>query len=206
MAVLAPLALAVGPTLASWGLEAAATAGVFGAGSAAFTAFEMADTIGSFASAASGIGGLISGVGGVMSAVGARNAGISANQEANYRAKQAEINAGQERASAQRASIEQIRQLRVTQSHGQAVAAASGAGALDPSVMDIMGDLETQGQYKAATATYQGEDSARNLETQAMLDRYSGKQAKKAGNINALSTLASSATDMFTKYDGGSYG
>ena len=206
MAVLAPLALAVGPTLASWGLGAAASAGVFGAGSAAYSAFEMADTIGSFASAAGTLGSVVSGVGTVMSAVGARNAGISANQEAQYRAKQAEVNAGQERASAQRASIEDIRQLRVAQSRGQAVAAASGAGALDPSVMDIMGDLETQGQYKAATALYQGEDSARNLENQATLDRFSGKNAQKAGNIKSISTLASGATDMYSKYDGGSYG
>ncbi len=198
-----PIAMAVGPTIASWGIGAAATAGAFGAGSAAYSAFELADTIGGMASTIGTIGSV---AGTVMSAVGARNAGISANQEADYRAKQAEINAGQERASAQRASVEQIRQLRVAQSHGQAVAAASGAGALDPSVMDIMGDLEAQGQYKAATATYQGEDSARNLETQAMLDRFSGSQARKAGDVKALSTVMSGATDLYSKYDGGHYG
>lgn len=203
MAVLAPLALAVGPTLASMGLEAAATAGVFGAGSAAFSAFEMADTIGALSST---IGTVESLVGTGIQALGARNAGISANQEANYRAKQATIQAGQERASSQRARIEQIRQLRLVQSRGQAIAAASGAGALDPSVMDIMGDLETEGQYKAAVAGFQGEDSARNLESQAMLDRFSGREAKSAGNIKSISTLMSGASDLFTKYDGGHYG
>ena len=142
----------------------------------------------------------------ILSAVGARNAGIAANQEANYRAQQAEINAGQERASAQRAQVEELRQMRIAQSRGQAVAAASGAGALDPSVMDIMGDLETEGRYRGATAMYEGEERARDLETGAVLARYEGKQAKKAGNIKAVSTLMSGATDLYSKYDGGSYG
>lgn len=203
MAVLAPLALAVGPTLLSSGIGAAATAGMFGAGNAAFTAFELADTIGSVAS---GLGSLGSVVGTGMAAIGARNAGIAADQEANYRAQQDEIRAGQERASAQRASIEEIRKMRLVQSRGRAVAAASGAGALDPSVMDIMGDLETEGRYRAATAAYQGEDSARNLENSAMLSRYTGKQAKSAGNTKAISTLLSGVSDLHAKYDGGSYG
>ncbi len=137
----------------------------------------------------------------LISAVGQRNAGIAANQEANYRAQQDTINAGQERASGQRGAIEQIRQLRLVQSKAQANAAASGAGALDPSVMSIMGDLETQGQYKAAVASYEGEDKARNLETNATLARYTGKQAESAGNMAAIGTLMSGASSMYSKYN-----
>ncbi len=195
-----PIAMAVGPTIASWGIGAAATAGAFGAGSAAFSAFEMADTIGSMASTIGTIGQV---AGTVMSAVGARNAGIAANQEADYRAQEAHIQAGQELAASQRSSIEQIRQMRLVESRGQALAASSGAGALDPSVVDIMGDLETQGRYKAAVAGYEGQDKAANLDNQATLDRFSGGQAEKAGNIKAVSTLMSGASDLWTKYDGG---
>ena len=146
----------------------------------------------------------------VMSAIGQRNAGIAAQQEANYRAQQADINAGQERASAQRGMIEELRQMRIAQSRGQAVAAASGAGALDPSVMDIMGDLETEGRYRASTVKYEGEERARDLETGAVLARYEGRQAKKAGKLKAISTLMGGATDLYSKYDaksgGGSFG
>lgn len=205
MAVLAPMAMAVGPTLASWGAEAAFASALSGATSFGF-ANTMASVAGTIGSVTSAVGPLAGVVGAGVSAIGARNAGIAAEQEANYRAKQDEITAGQKRASAQRATIEEIRKMRLTQSRGQAIAAASGAGALDPSVMDLMGDLETEGRYRAATAAYEGEDSARNLENKAMLSRYSGKQARSAGNTKALSTLMSGASDLYSKYDGGSYG
>ena len=136
----------------------------------------------------------------LMSAVGARHEGIAAKQEAEFRAKQAEIQASQERASGQRAMIEELRQMRIKQSRGQAVAAASGAGALDVSVMDIMGDLETEGRYRAETALYESEERARELETGAVLSRYGGKQAKRAGDIRAIATLATGGAKAYSKY------
>jgi hypothetical protein len=199
------IGLMVGPTLANAGASAAFSSALAGA-----TSFGFANSVAGFASAVSGVSGMFAPAAGLigagMSALGARNAGISAEQEAEYRARQDKINAGQERASGQRASIEEIRQLRLAQSRGQAIAAASGAGALDPSVMDIMGDLETDGRYRAATAAYEGEDRARNKETSAMLSRYSGKQARSAGNTKAISTIMSGVSDLYSKYDGGSYG
>lgn len=202
MAVLAPLALAVGPTLASYGIGAAATAGVFGAGTAAYSAFELADTIGAASGTLSTIGTV---AGTAMSALGARNAGIAANQESEYRAQEEQVQAGQALASSQRQQVEDIRQMRLVESRGQAVAAASGAGALDPSVMDIMGDLETQGRYKSAVAGYEGQDSAANLNDKANLDLFSGSQSQSAGNIKAISTVMSGASSLYNKYDGGSY-
>ncbi len=206
MAVLAPLALAVGPTLASGiataGVAAGTTAGITAA-TGALAAANATMSIGSFFAAASPYLSAISGVGTVMSALGARNAGISANQEAEYRAQQEKIQAGQTLASSQRQQVEQIRQMRLVESRGQALAASSGAGALDPSVMDIMGDLETQGRYKAAVAGYEGQDSANNLESKANLDMFSGSQAQSAGNIKAISTLMSGASSLYSKYDGG---
>lgn len=136
----------------------------------------------------------------VMSAVGQRNEGIAANQEAQYKAKQAEVNAGQERASSQRAMVEELRQMRLTQSRAQAVSAASGGGALDSSVMDIIGDLETEGRYRANVKKYEGEESARDLETGAMLSRYQGKNAKKAGNMAAIGTIMSGGSKAAGMY------
>lgn len=201
MAVLAPLALAVGPTLASWGANAAFASALAGTGT-----FATANAMAGFASAVGTIAPVLSGVGTVTSALGARNAGIAAEQEANYRADQMKVNAGQERASAQRQMIGEIKKMRLVQSRGQALAAASGAGALDPSVMDIMGDLETEGRYRGAVAGYEGEDRARSLESGAVLARYEGKNARKAGSIKSLSTIMSGASDLYSKYDGGSYG
>lgn len=116
-------------------------------------------------------------------------------QSLEYQAKQRESIAGQERAQAQRRAIEESRTKRLTQSKVVARSSASGAGALDGSVIDIMGDLEQEGQYNAGVALYEGEERARSLETGAALDRYEGEQARIAGKTaKRASYLAAGST------------
>lgn len=143
----------------------------------------------------------IAGVAGtVMSATAARNEGIAQQQQADYQAAQMKIQAGQERAAAQRKALSALHEKDLVQSKAQANAAGSGAGALDPSVVDIMGDLEQQGQYNANVATYEGEDRGRNLESGAALKIYEGKQAKAAGNTKAIGALISGGSSLLSKY------
>lgn len=111
--------------------------------------------------------------------------GRAQRDRAEFVAAQNERVAGNERATAQRQAIEQQRQKRLTQSRAQAVAAASGGGALDPGVLDIMGGLEDQGNYNALVALYEGESSARNYENQAALTRWQGEQAMNAAGVEA---------------------
>lgn len=131
-------------------------------------------------------------LGTVISAVGSMQQGRAQQQAANYEASQLEQNAQQERAASQRQAMEQRRQGRLAQSRGLALAAASGAGASDPGVLDIMGDIDAEGEYRALTALYEGEERARGRQTQANLRRYEGKAAKRAGNMQAMSTVLSS--------------
>jgi hypothetical protein len=153
--------------------------------------------------------------------------GRAQQQEAEYVARQNENIAGQERAKSQRIAIEQQREKRLAQSTGQAVAAASGGGALDPGVLDIMGGIEDQGNYNALVALYEGESSARNFESQAALTRWQGSNAlaaskmeaagsrtqgsmaRSAGNSAFTSSLLkgggqalSSGTSLYSKYGG----
>lgn len=150
----------------------------------------------------------------LFSTFGAISAGNDAKAAADYEAQQAQIMAGQERASGQRRMIEELRQMRMTTSRARAVNAASGGGSLDPSVIDIMGDLESEGRYRADVAMFESEDRARGMEGGAQLRRFEGKQAQKAGIIKGVSNLASGASTLYSRFGdagdaadtGGAYG
>lgn len=140
----------------------------------------------------------------ILSAVGSAQQGRAQQRAANYQAAQYEQQAGQERASAQRAAIEEHRKATLAQSRALAVSAASGAGASDPTVMNIMGDLGSEGEYRALSALYEGEERARGLQMGAQAKRYEGATAKQAGNMRAASTILSGGMSLYDKYDGGS--
>jgi hypothetical protein len=139
----------------------------------------------------------------LVKAVGQFQAGIAANSQAKLEAKQMEIAAGQERAASQRAAFEERRQSRIVLSNAQAAAAASGAGTTDPSVLNITSSLAGEGEYRALTRMYEGEQSARNYETSAGFRRYEGKQAARAGRIGAMTTLLEGGSSLYQRYGGG---
>lgn len=151
-------------------------------------------------------GTVMSLVGTFQSASAQKAAGAAQQQQNEYVAAQQRQQAGQERAAAQRRSSEARRQGDLAQSRATAVAAASGGGALDPSVIDTIGDLQTNSEYDALNALYEGEDRARSLEMGADIKQYEGRQAKKAGNIAATSTMFSgigqTAGSFYDRYGG----
>ncbi len=104
-------------------------------------------------------------------------------QALEHQAAQARQNAGQERAAAQRAAIEQRRQGRFLESRALARSAASGAGAGDPTVENILGEIGAEGEFRALSELFIGEERALNLETQADLKVFEGNQERRAGDI-----------------------
>lgn len=135
--------------------------------------------------------GTIASVGGsIVSGLGQMQAGRAANASAKFQAAQLEQRVGQERAAAQRQAIEERRKAAFAISRGQAVAAASGGGATDPTVLDVTGGVAAQGEYNALSALFEGEERARGAQLQATATRMEGKQAKKAGMIGGLGTIA----------------
>lgn len=141
-------------------------------------------------------GTLLSAWGQVQAGNAAEQAGRNAQVAADYQASQLERNAGQERAMAQRKAIEEARKKRMAQSRAQALVAAQGGGSLDPSVVDLMGDLEAEGQYNFDMALQQGEESARDMETGAQLKRYEGRQALAAGKAEKRSATIAAAGSL----------
>lgn len=139
----------------------------------------------------------------VVSAAGTIMSGNAARGAANFEAAQMTQQAGQERAASQRRASEQRRQAGLVNSAVRSRAAASGAGATDPTVLDIEGDNAATGEYNALSALYEGEERARGLEMNAGARRYEGQQARQASLFKAGSTLLSSGSSLFSKYGQG---
>lgn len=118
-------------------------------------------------------------------------------------ATQLDALAGTDRASAQRTGSEQKRQARLLQSRALAVAAASGGGASDPTVINILSRLEGEGEYRSLVALYEGEEVARSKEAQASARRKEAKNVKRAGYLSAAGKVLEGGATMFTRFGGG---
>lgn len=171
---------------------------------------------------------IITAVGTLAQMSAAKSEGDAAYETAKMRAAQdreqsrleammLEREAGDDRATSQRAAEEARRVSRIRQSRAMAVAAASGAGAADPDVINIVGGLAAEGDYSAEVELYKGEDSAKYKEWRANVARvtgensarmtmYQGKAAKSASRISAVGTLAKGAASMYGNYAGSGSG
>lgn len=150
----------------------------------------------------------------LLQAKGQRDAAKASQQQAaqvqaakNFEAAQMEQSAVQEVAAAQRRALEERRRATLVASRAQAVAAASGAGASDTTVENIISDIAGEGEYRAGLAIYQGEESARRLRMGAQGARMEGSSIAQFGesrarayNTAALGSLAGGAASLYTKY------
>jgi hypothetical protein len=132
--------------------------------------------------------------------------GISAaNSQAGQlrsEATQLDAMAGLDRASSQRASVEQRRNARLLQSRALAVAGASGGGISDPTVVNLLAKLEGEGEYRALTALYEGEEEARSKERQAVARRKEAGNVKKAALFTAAVKALEGGSTMYTRFGG----
>jgi len=144
------------------------------------------------------IGAGINFIGSMQQVAAVKAAGQAQQQNAYYQAKQMEVNAGQERASAQRGMIEANRKRDLALSRATAINAAGGGSGFD--ILNILTGLKSEGDYEASAQMYQGEDAARGLESQAAATRYEGDVAYKSAKVQskgmkmaAVANLAKSA-------------
>ena len=177
-----------------------------------------------FAAAAPYISGAMSIGGSLLSAKGQRDSGKAAVKQseetaknemvaAEFEARQADYLAGQVKAVSQREAFEQRKGAALLASRALAVAAGSGAGSSDPTVVDIIGNIYAEGAYRSALALYEGEEQARSLGVTATARRLSGKSGasaalgtgksiSKASNTNMFSTLLSGGSSFLDNYGG----
>jgi hypothetical protein len=120
--------------------------------------------------------------------------------EALARARDEEANA--EAAEGQRAALIERRKAKNLMSRARAVAAASGAGVSDPTVVNQMTDIETQGEVNALNAMYAGRTAERGYRRGAAIARNEADASQTAGYLGAASTALDGATSWMDKYGG----
>lgn len=139
---------------------------------------------------------ILQAVGTGVSAVGSLKAGADAKAASEFNAAQLDASAKAESAASQRKAEEERRQKRLVQSRARAVGAASGGG-ID---LELAGDLEEEGEYRALTALWEGEEAAKGRRNQAAATRFEGRQSKKAGFLKAGRTILGGGGSLYEKY------
>lgn len=154
-------------------------------------------------------GTLMSVKGGLDAAKAARVAGQRQRAAKESEAALYTSRAQQEVAAAQQRGFEEKRKAKLVASRAIALAASGGGGASDPTVMNLLADVEGEGAYRQAVRVYQGEEAARTLRYQAAGARYEGELAEEAGSAKArayktqaISSLLSGAGSLYGKYGG----
>jgi hypothetical protein len=115
-------------------------------------------------------------------------------------AREREEDATAAQAESQREALLERKKAKNLMSRARAVSAASGAGASDPTVTNILTNIETQGEVNYLNALYSGDTSARGLRSGAATARRTGRAARTASQMNAASTGLSGATSWYDKY------
>ena len=97
-----------------------------------------------------------------------------------------------ENASAQRKAAEETRQKELVLSRARTVAAASGGG----QDIALMGSIEEEGTMRSLTALWEGSEAAAGRNAQAAATRFEGSQAKRAGAVKGIASLAQGASTI----------
>lgn len=131
-------------------------------------------------------------------------------QAAQFEQQQAEQQATQATAGSQREAATQKLETDYLVSRQLALAGASGAGASDPTIVNLIAQTRGIGSYKAATALYQGEEQARQLRLQGAAAMFEGESAAQDMGLRAKSyrlasygsllSGAGQAYGMYAKY------
>lgn len=140
----------------------------------------------------------------------AKTAGQRTRVAKEFEAEQLREQAGQALAVSQRAALEEQRKGRFMASRALAVSAASGGGASDPTIVNLIAGAEGEAAYRSAVALYEGEDRARQLRLGATAKAYEGAAAEEEGNqrASAYKTMRAAAGfkggfSLLEKYGGG---
>lgn len=157
------------------------------------------------------VAGAVSSIVGGMNAASAAEAQAARQKQAlDFEAAQQDQAAGQAIAASQREAEVQRHQATLVKSRALALSAASGAGATDPTVVNLISDIAGEGAYRAGVALYQGDEKARQLRMGSAASRYQGDVALETGRNKAsayrwqgITGAISSASSLYGKYGAG---
>lgn len=118
----------------------------------------------------------------------------------HFQAEQMRQNAGQAQAAAQREAYSVEREAEYTASRALAVAAASGGGASDPTVVGLMARNAAEMAYRKQIALYEGDEQARMQKMGAEAKDYEAASARRAGNVAAMGKVYGAGTSLLRGY------
>lgn len=147
-------------------------------------------------------------VGTVVKTIGAITQGNAqaeaAQAQARYQAQVAEMKGKEEFAAGQRRMLDVRRQKELALSSLQARAAAGGGDTTDPTVVNLGAGIEGQGEYKALTEMYKGENAQRGYQDAAAAAIWQGnvtaEQARSSAMWGAAGSLLSGASSFGSQY------
>jgi hypothetical protein len=117
-------------------------------------------------------------------------------QAAAYQSAQLNQAAGQARAASQIEAQDVQRRSDRLASRALAVAAASGGGASDPTVVNTIAGIAQEGAYRKAVALYKGDEEARKLTMQAEATQYEGKSKAFGERMTAVGGFMGAGTSL----------
>ncbi len=147
-----------------------------------------------------GIGNVMSLLGTVVSAAGTLAAGRARKQAADFDAARDEVRAGESKALAQRDAQSVARERRLAVSRLQALSAASGFSASDPTSLVLRSERDAYGTYRQQLAQYGGDTRAADLKNSAVASRMSGEAAMRQAQFSAARTIIGGASSLFRRY------
>ncbi len=129
-----------------------------------------------------------------------KSAGKERQRSAYIEAGQMDDKADVMRGATQREAAREKLIADYTGSTALANAAASGAGVQNINVLNLMAEIEAEGEYRAASKLYAGEQEAEGLEDAADNLRRGGDAARQVGKMQALSTILQGYSTFRSQY------
>lgn len=132
----------------------------------------------------------------ITSAREQREFGEESRAAAEYQAAQLRDRGNAAQAEAQRQAALEDRNAKLVASRALAVAAASGGGASDPTVLNVIAGIAQEGAYRKSVALYQGDDRARVMRMQATARQIEGRSKQASADSIADSMILGAGTSL----------
>ncbi len=149
------------------------------------------------------VGAAIAIIGLGMGVASSRKQARAARRQGKRERALAEIQAKSVLAAGSHAAQEELRQARLLESRGLALAAASGAGASDPTTVKILSDISGEGAYRAASALYEAEAEARMVRLGGEYQRQSANDRARGIEYAGAADAVAGVGSMYNKYGRG---
>ncbi len=128
---------------------------------------------------------------------GQKKAGDAAEDAGKIKAAELKRRADARRAVGTREAAEEERNAKLAYSRALAVAAASGAGVDDPTVVKLFADLQAEGDYRVLARLYTAEDEAQGEDFASEVALREGRASKKLSRY----AMAGTAATFFDRFN-----